>query len=191
MTDRPELVIDGDGHVIEVNDTYERIDPKYHARRPVYTQASRGNIVRLADGKVWARTRSADSWVSPETCHRRAARPSTIVGWGPTTVGAPRGHGSRPDRRGRRLSHRRAAAHGDPRRWLRSGPGACVTISSGAPAAGPMCCSSKLVGNLAPAASRIALPEHLGQGPRPGVTVPRLDGAAMIRAVSRYRLSCR
>jgi predicted TIM-barrel fold metal-dependent hydrolase len=53
MTDRPDLVIDGDGHVIEVNETYERIDPKYRARRPVYTQASRGNIVRLVDGKVW------------------------------------------------------------------------------------------------------------------------------------------
>jgi uncharacterized protein len=53
MTDRPDLVIDGDGHVIEVNETYERIDPKYRERRPVYTQASRGNIVRLVDGKVW------------------------------------------------------------------------------------------------------------------------------------------
>ena len=27
MTDRPDLVIDGDGHVIEVDATYERIDP--------------------------------------------------------------------------------------------------------------------------------------------------------------------
>jgi predicted TIM-barrel fold metal-dependent hydrolase len=53
MTDRPDLVIDGDGHVIEVNETYERIDPAYRHRRPVYTQASRGNIVRLVDGKVW------------------------------------------------------------------------------------------------------------------------------------------
>ena len=53
MTDRPDLVIDGDGHVIEVNETYERIDPKYRERRPVYTQASRGYIVRLVDGKVW------------------------------------------------------------------------------------------------------------------------------------------
>jgi predicted TIM-barrel fold metal-dependent hydrolase len=53
MTDVPELMIDGDGHVIEVNETYERIDPRYRHRRPVYTQASRGNIVRLIDGKVW------------------------------------------------------------------------------------------------------------------------------------------
>ncbi len=53
MSDRPDLVIDGDGHVIEVNETYERIDPKYRDRRPVYTQVSRGNIVRLVDGKVW------------------------------------------------------------------------------------------------------------------------------------------
>src|SRR5262249_9760157 len=53
MTDRPDLVIDGDGHVIEVDETYERIDPKYRERRPVYTQASRGYIVRLVDGKVW------------------------------------------------------------------------------------------------------------------------------------------
>jgi predicted TIM-barrel fold metal-dependent hydrolase len=53
MTDRPDLVIDGDGHVIEVNETYERIDPKYRERRPVYTQVARGNIVRLVDGKVW------------------------------------------------------------------------------------------------------------------------------------------
>jgi predicted TIM-barrel fold metal-dependent hydrolase len=53
MTDRPPLVIDGDGHVIEVNETYERIDPAYRHRRPMYSQASRGNIVRLIDGKVW------------------------------------------------------------------------------------------------------------------------------------------
>src|SRR5437867_11372098 len=53
MIDGLDLVIDGDGHVIEVNETYERIDPKYRERRPVYTQASRGNIVRLGDGKVW------------------------------------------------------------------------------------------------------------------------------------------
>ena len=49
----PMMVIDGDGHVIEVNETYERIDPKYRERRPIYTQVSRGNIVRLVDGKVW------------------------------------------------------------------------------------------------------------------------------------------
>jgi uncharacterized protein len=53
MIDGLDVVIDGDGHVIEVNETYERIDPKYRERRPVYTQASRGNIVRLVDGKVW------------------------------------------------------------------------------------------------------------------------------------------
>jgi uncharacterized protein len=53
MTDKPEVVIDGDGHVIEVNETYERIDPRYRHRRPLYTEVSRGNIVRLVDGKVW------------------------------------------------------------------------------------------------------------------------------------------
>ena len=53
MTDRPDLVIDGDGHVIEVDATYERIDPQYRERRPRYTQAGRGYIVRLIDGKVW------------------------------------------------------------------------------------------------------------------------------------------
>ena len=53
MVARPEVVIDGDGHVVEVNETYERIDPAYRERRPVYTQASKGNIVRLIDGKVW------------------------------------------------------------------------------------------------------------------------------------------
>ena len=53
MTDRPDLVIDGDGHVIEVDETYERIDPAYRERRPRYTQAGRGYIVRLIDGKVW------------------------------------------------------------------------------------------------------------------------------------------
>src|SRR2546428_587795 len=47
MTDKPELVIDGDGHVIEVDATYERIDPKYRERRPRYTQAGRGYIVGL------------------------------------------------------------------------------------------------------------------------------------------------
>src|SRR5437899_2054569 len=54
MTDRPDLVIDGDGHVIEVDATYERIDPQYRERRPRYTQAGRGYIVRLVDGKVWS-----------------------------------------------------------------------------------------------------------------------------------------
>src|SRR2546423_5925804 len=53
MTDKPELVIDGDGHVVEVDETYEGIDPKYRERRPRYTQAGRGYIVRLVDGKVW------------------------------------------------------------------------------------------------------------------------------------------
>ena len=53
MVARPDVVIDGDGHVVEVNETYERIDPAYRDRRPVYTQASKGNIVRLIDGKVW------------------------------------------------------------------------------------------------------------------------------------------
>jgi hypothetical protein len=53
MTDRPDLVIDGDGHMIEVDATYERIDPQYRERRPRYTQAGRGYIVRLIDGKVW------------------------------------------------------------------------------------------------------------------------------------------
>ena len=52
MTDRPDLVIDGDGHVIEVNETYERIDPKYRERRPVYTQVSRGNIVQIGRAHV-------------------------------------------------------------------------------------------------------------------------------------------
>ena len=66
MTDRPDLVIDGDGHVIEVDATYERIDPQYRERRPRYTQAGRGYIVRLVDGKVWTldprapRTRDSD-----------------------------------------------------------------------------------------------------------------------------------
>ena len=53
MWERPEIVIDGDGHVVEVNETYATIDPDYRSRRPIYTQASRGNIVRLIDGKVW------------------------------------------------------------------------------------------------------------------------------------------
>jgi hypothetical protein len=35
MTDRPDLVIDGDGHVIEVNETYERIDPLRQRTAPV------------------------------------------------------------------------------------------------------------------------------------------------------------
>ena len=50
---KSDLIIDGDGHVVEVNDTYDTIDPAYLERRPVYTQASKGNIVRLVDGKVW------------------------------------------------------------------------------------------------------------------------------------------
>src|SRR5215831_10941886 len=52
MIDGLDLVIDGDGHVIEVNETYQRIDPKYRERRPVYTQAGRGYIVRLVDGNL-------------------------------------------------------------------------------------------------------------------------------------------
>ncbi len=53
MVERPEIIIDGDGHVVEVNETYEGIDPKYRDRRPIYTEASKGNIVRLVDGRVW------------------------------------------------------------------------------------------------------------------------------------------
>ena len=53
MTDQPELIIDGDGHVVEVNATYEGIDPAYRHRRPLYTETAQGHIVRLIDGKVW------------------------------------------------------------------------------------------------------------------------------------------
>ena len=53
MTNRPELIIDGDGHVGETNETYDGIDPRFWRRRPVYTQISRGQIQRLIDGKVW------------------------------------------------------------------------------------------------------------------------------------------
>ena len=53
MVARPDLIIDGDGHVVEVNETYEGIDPAYRDRRPIYTEASKGNIVRLVDGRVW------------------------------------------------------------------------------------------------------------------------------------------
>src|SRR5438128_6819231 len=53
MTDRPEVVMAVDGRVTEGDATYERIDPEYRERRPRYTQASRGYIVRLVDGKVW------------------------------------------------------------------------------------------------------------------------------------------
>ena len=56
---KSDLIIDGDGHVVEVNDTYDTIDPEYLERRPVYTQASKGNIVRLVDGKVWGRDASS------------------------------------------------------------------------------------------------------------------------------------
>ena len=62
MTDRPELVIDGDGHVIEVNETYERIDVKYRHRRPIYTQGSKGYIVRLIDGKIWGPQAEGALW---------------------------------------------------------------------------------------------------------------------------------
>ncbi len=34
MVARPDVVIDGDGHVVEVNETYERIEPAYRDRRP-------------------------------------------------------------------------------------------------------------------------------------------------------------
>jgi hypothetical protein len=53
LLDEMDLIIDGDGHVVEVNETYDTIDPRYRERRPIYTQASEGNIVRLIDGKVW------------------------------------------------------------------------------------------------------------------------------------------
>ena len=53
MIARPSIVIDSDGHVVEINETYEHIEPAYRDRRPIYTQASQGNIVRLIDGKVW------------------------------------------------------------------------------------------------------------------------------------------
>src|SRR3989442_750198 len=53
MTDKPELVTDGDGQGSEVDGTHERMGPKYRERGPRYTQAGRGYIVRLVDGKVW------------------------------------------------------------------------------------------------------------------------------------------
>jgi len=58
---KSDLIIDGDGHVVEVNETYDTIDPAYLAMRPVYTQASKGNIVRLVDGKCGDGTRPAAS----------------------------------------------------------------------------------------------------------------------------------
>src|SRR5215468_6461440 len=87
MTDRPDLVIDGDGHVIEVNETYERIDPKYRERRPVYTQASRGYIVRLVDGKVWGPDTECGFVGVNGNLGPPKARPSTTAGWGPTIPG--------------------------------------------------------------------------------------------------------
>src|SRR5262245_40079544 len=129
MTDRPDLVIDGDGHVIEVDATYERIDPQYRERRPRYTQAGRGYIVRLIDGKVWG--------------------PETDIGF----VGV---NGNLPPPKGKAIHYRRmgtynpwarlgdmdkdnidvaviypisdgrAAADGDPRRRLRRRAGARV-----------------------------------------------------------------
>ncbi len=59
---KPDLIIDGDGHVVEVNETYDTIDPAFREMRPVYTQASKGNIVRLVDGKVWGRDASTGAW---------------------------------------------------------------------------------------------------------------------------------
>ena len=52
MTNRPDLVIDADGHVSETNGTYERIDPRYRERRPIYTEVSKGNVTRLIDSRV-------------------------------------------------------------------------------------------------------------------------------------------
>ena len=73
---KPDLIIDGDGHVVEVNETYDTIDPSYLERRPVYTQASKGNLVRLVDGKE-----------STETCHLQGARRYTTAAWGPIILG--------------------------------------------------------------------------------------------------------
>jgi len=53
MADELDLIIDGDGHVVEVNETYDTIDTRFRERRPIYTQGAEGHIVRLIDGKVW------------------------------------------------------------------------------------------------------------------------------------------
>ena len=59
---KSDLIIDGDGHVVEVNDTYDTIDPAYLERRPVYTQASKGNIVRLVQWLRRGERKPASSW---------------------------------------------------------------------------------------------------------------------------------
>ena len=53
MNGKPPIVIDGDGHVVEVNPTYDTIEEEYYHRRPLYTQRSAGDIVRLVDGKIY------------------------------------------------------------------------------------------------------------------------------------------
>ena len=50
---KPDIVIDGDGHVVEIDQTYDSIDPEYYTKRPMLREASRGHLVRLQEGRVW------------------------------------------------------------------------------------------------------------------------------------------
>ena len=56
---KPDIVIDGDGHVVEIDQTYDSIDPEYYAKRPMLREASRGHLVRLQEGRVWGQNGEA------------------------------------------------------------------------------------------------------------------------------------
>ena len=52
MSAKPKIVIDGDGHVVESNMSYETIRSEYKYRKPLYSQGQQGSIIRLVDGKI-------------------------------------------------------------------------------------------------------------------------------------------
>ena len=52
MSAKPKIVIDGDGHVVESNMSYETIRSEYKYRKPLYSQGQQGSIIRLIDGKI-------------------------------------------------------------------------------------------------------------------------------------------
>ena len=66
--EKPQIVIDGDGHVVEVNATYATLDKQFESIKPTYGQASQGFIVRTMGGKL-AGPEAEDGFVGHNDCN--------------------------------------------------------------------------------------------------------------------------
>jgi len=64
---KPPIVIDGDGHVVEINATYSTLDKRFDSIKPTYSQASQGLIVRTMGGKL-AGPDAEDGFVGHNNC---------------------------------------------------------------------------------------------------------------------------